>query len=49
MKKKPTILTSDFPTVEEVARLLGVSKRRAEQIVHLLSIGAKNAKKHPKS
>jgi hypothetical protein len=32
MKRKPVLITTPFPTPEDVAKILGVSKRRLKEL-----------------
>jgi hypothetical protein len=43
MKQKPAILRGPYPTVEDTARLLGVSDRRLKELLHL--VGSKETSK----
>jgi hypothetical protein len=46
MKQKPVILRGPYPTVEDTARLLGVSDRRLKELLRLRSSGRLSGKKN---
>ncbi len=47
-KRKPVVIKTPFPTVEEVRKALGISKKRAKQIEKMVDEIIKKSKKRKK-